>query len=76
MAGACMPRHLFFLNLAVDRLRASADCIFKIVSSRTGRSIPWRDTHVRIEGPVVAQFQKLFFENWNEHGCEVDTAEP
>lgn len=26
----------------------------------------WRDTHVRIEGPVVADFQKLFIETWNK----------
>jgi len=24
----------------------------------------WRDTHVQIEGPVVAEFQKLFMETW------------
>ena len=24
----------------------------------------WRDTHIRIEGPVVAEFQKLFMETW------------
>lgn len=24
----------------------------------------WRDTHVQIEGPVVAEFQKLFFDTW------------
>ena len=29
------------------------------------RGIPWRDTHVRIEGPVVAEFQKLFLQTWN-----------
>ena len=28
--------------------------------------IPWRDTHVQIEGPVVAQFQKLFLGTWDE----------
>jgi cardiolipin synthase len=28
--------------------------------------IPWRDTHIQIEGPVVAQFQKLFIETWNK----------
>ncbi|PWB68353.1 MAG: cardiolipin synthase [Deltaproteobacteria bacterium] len=27
-------------------------------------SIPWRDTDVRIEGPVVAEFQKLFLDTW------------
>ncbi|HEV8690751.1 MAG TPA: cardiolipin synthase, partial [Ideonella sp.] len=25
---------------------------------------PWRDTDLRIEGPVVAEFQKLFLETW------------
>ena len=25
---------------------------------------PWRDTHVQIRGPVVAEFQKLFIETW------------
>ncbi|MBF8258750.1 MAG: phospholipase D/Transphosphatidylase [Actinobacteria bacterium] len=26
--------------------------------------IPWRDTDVQVEGPVVAEFQKLFLETW------------
>ncbi|MDP2149255.1 MAG: phospholipase D-like domain-containing protein [Parvibaculum sp.] len=36
-----------------------------------GRSDPhdpseagWRDTHLQIDGPVVAEFQKLFFDTW------------
>jgi cardiolipin synthase A/B len=24
----------------------------------------WRDTHIRIEGPVVAEFQRLFLDTW------------
>ena len=28
----------------------------------------WRDTHVRIEGPAVAQLQQLFMDTWNEAG--------
>lgn len=29
----------------------------------------WRDTHIRIEGPVVAEFQKLFMASWErQHG--------
>jgi cardiolipin synthase len=36
---------------------------------------PWRDTQVRIEGPVVAEFQKLFRETWEkQHGPPVDWA--
>ena len=27
-------------------------------------AVGWRDTHIRIEGPVVAEFQKLFMETW------------
>lgn len=31
---------------------------------------PWRDTHVRIEGPVATEFQKLFIETWaRQHGA-------
>jgi cardiolipin synthase A/B len=29
-----------------------------------GKKMPWRDTDVKIEGPVVAEFQKLFLEMW------------
>lgn len=25
---------------------------------------PWRDTHLQMTGPVVSEFQKLFFETW------------
>jgi len=28
--------------------------------------LPWRDTDLQIEGPVVAEFQKLFIETWEK----------
>jgi len=31
---------------------------------RRGGVLPWRDTHLQIEGPVVGEFQKLFIETW------------
>ena len=31
---------------------------------------PWRDTHVQLEGPVVAEFQKLFMQTWEKQGGE------
>lgn len=37
-------------------------------SSRQGRprrDLPWRDTDLRIEGPVVADLQKLFITTWD-----------
>jgi cardiolipin synthase len=30
--------------------------------------LPWRDTSVLVEGPVVAQFQHLFVEHWRQQG--------
>jgi cardiolipin synthase len=35
---------------------------------------PWRDTMVRVEGPVVASLQGVFSENWLECGGEILTA--
>jgi len=35
----------------------------------------WRDTHVRIAGPVVQQFQKLFLETWQQLGGEMPPPE-
>ena len=32
----------------------------------TGGSVGWRDTHLQIEGPVVAEFQKLFLDTWGK----------
>lgn len=31
---------------------------------------PWRDTHVKIEGPVVAQFENFFMKTWEEQKGE------
>jgi len=31
---------------------------------RVANHLPWRDTDLQIEGPVVAEFQKLFMETW------------
>jgi cardiolipin synthase A/B len=40
--------------------------------SASGSSEPgWRDTNVRLEGPVVAQLQRLFLETWVKQRGEV-----
>lgn len=31
-----------------------------------GTPLPWRDTDVQIEGPAVAEFQKLFLDTWTK----------
>jgi cardiolipin synthase len=33
---------------------------------KDGSRRPWRDTHLQIEGPVVAEFQKLFLDTWQK----------
>jgi cardiolipin synthase len=33
---------------------------------RSDSKLPWRDTHVKIDGPVVADYQKLFLDTWNK----------
>ncbi len=37
---------------------------------RPDGSPPWRDTHLRVEGPVVAEFQKLFLATWEKQKGE------
>jgi len=32
--------------------------------NRPNQKVPWRDTDLQIEGPVVADFQKLFIDTW------------
>ncbi|HEY0974967.1 MAG TPA: phospholipase D-like domain-containing protein [Solimonas sp.] len=35
----------------------------------SGRGAPgWRDTHIRIDGPAVAEFQRLFLDYWKDLG--------
>ena len=31
-----------------------------------GTPLPWRDTDVQVEGPAVAEFQKLFLDTWSK----------
>jgi cardiolipin synthase len=38
-------------------------------SEETKAKEGWRDTQVRIEGPVVAQFQRLFLDGWLLQDC-------
>ena len=38
--------------------------------SKADTATGWRDTHVRIEGPVVAEFQKIFLDTWEKQKGE------
>ena len=45
----------------------------KIAEKNKGASVPWRDTHVQVEGPVVAEYQKLFLATWEDQDGETLT---
>ncbi|RPH63411.1 MAG: cardiolipin synthase, partial [Burkholderiales bacterium] len=38
--------------------------------TRPDGKLPWRDTDLQIDGPVVAEFQKLFLETWQKQKGE------
>lgn len=38
--------------------------------TKAGDGTPWRDTHIQIDGPVVAEFQKMFMDTWREQKGE------
>ena len=37
---------------------------------KASKSQPWRDTDIQIDGPVVAEFQKLFIDTWTSQQGE------
>ena len=58
---------------SASRARRSARPRFgsRIGSAPRGRAqVGWRDTNVRIEGPAVAQLQRLFLETWAKQDGE------
>jgi cardiolipin synthase len=38
--------------------------------SRPEGGLPWRDTHLQVQGPVVGEFQKLFLATWEKQKGE------
>ena len=39
-------------------------------TARANTNVPWRDTDLQIDGPVVAEFQKLFLATWQKQQGE------
>ncbi|WP_372521648.1 cardiolipin synthase [Sulfuricaulis sp.] len=44
----------------------SSDPSSKSARKKGVNTVGWRDTHLQIEGPVVAEFQKLFMNTWSK----------
>jgi cardiolipin synthase len=51
-------------------VNVSRGCSLKGFGAKNGEkpSVTWRDTDVQIEGPAVAQLQKLFLDTWQQRG--------
>ena len=41
-----------------------------VKSEKSAKEMPWRDTQLQLEGPVVAELQKLFFQTWEKQKGE------
>ena len=57
------------INISSVYSSGSFDGSFKRSSKKSKEgenSIPWRDTHLQLAGPVVAEFQKMFTETWQQ----------
>lgn len=54
------------INLSVDY--QSAPFEGKSKEKTEGGAVSWHDTDLQLEGPVVAQLQKLFVDHWVEQG--------
>jgi cardiolipin synthase len=62
-------RTAFVGGLNIDDVYSSSSAPTLRKSTEDEKKSGWRDMHVRIEGPVVGQFQKVFFEHWEkQHG--------
>jgi cardiolipin synthase len=44
----------------------SSGSILKRIGTVNGNAVAWRDTDLKIEGPVVGEFQKLFIQTWEK----------
>jgi cardiolipin synthase len=53
---------------------AYADASSTSPGPQQGLEQAWRDTHVRIDGPVAAQFQALFLASWTRAGGKITSS--
>jgi cardiolipin synthase len=54
----------FLGGVNISSVYSSGSSAKRLVDDQNQASAPWRDTHLLVEGPVVAEFQKLFMDSW------------
>ena len=58
----------FIGGLNISGVYAGSSPLKKEVSAETSfEAADWRDTHVRVQGPVVNELQRLFVDQWKHH---------
>lgn len=62
-------RVAFVGGINISSVYSSASPRARSANRRPGAP-PWRDTHLQLEGPVVAEFQKLFLASWEKQKGE------
>ena len=59
-------RVAFVGGINIDSVYSSSSAATLRRSQEDEKKTGWRDMHVRIEGPVVGDFQRLFLEHWKK----------
>ena len=57
------------VNISAVYSSGSAPVLHRERPAGDARRPGWRDTHVRVEGPVVAHLQRLFMRHWVRHSA-------
>jgi cardiolipin synthase A/B len=60
----------FVGGINIDDVYSSSSAATLRKSQDEEKKTGWRDMHVRLEGPVVGEFQKLFVEHWKKQDAE------
>ena len=60
---------VFLGGVNISNVYSSGSFVKRSSADKKDRT-PWRDTHLLVEGPVVAEFQKLFMETWKKQKGE------
>ena len=63
-------RIAFLGGINISSVYASGSSTFGRKAARPKDSPPWRDTDLQLEGPAVAELQKLFIETWGKQKGE------
>src|SRR5574340_578856 len=59
-------RIAFIGGVNISEAYSTGSSSMRPAPKRGADTVGWRDTHLQIEGPVVAEFQKLFMDTWSK----------